>query len=263
MTPMDKQHLLTWRGTGLTDIGRTRSTNQDAFLVDDQLGLWIVADGMGGRAGGDVASQTAIASMKACFQAGRISDQTDPDATDGTIMMLRRAVEAGHETIRTKARTHPELEGMGSTVVALCLLPGQPREATCVHIGDSRAYLLRGDSLTQLTRDHSLVGEYVARGLVSPEEALTHPQRHLITRALGIEGQAEPDLASLTLQEGDLILLCTDGLTKALDDKEILKTLLRGGQSPEAVCGELVDAANQRGGKDNITVLVIYEEASS
>ncbi len=260
---MNKRDLLAWRGTGLTDIGRVRRTNQDAFLIEDQLGLWIVADGMGGRAGGDVASRIAIESMKACFQAGRSSDQTDPDATDGTVMMLRRAVEAGHEAIRTKARTHPELEGMGSTVVALCLLPGQPREATCVHIGDSRAYLLRGDSLTQLTRDHSLVEEYVARGLVSPQESLTHPQRHLITRALGIEGRAEPDLASLTLQEGDLILLCTDGLTKALDDGEILKTLLRARESPEAACRALVDAANQQDGTDNITVLLIDQEATS
>jgi len=226
--------------------------------VENALRFWVVADGMGGYAGGEIASRVSVETI-ASYLHGHV-------ATHGHLNnhedLLRQSIEVAHAAIRSEARDRPELRRMGTTLVALCLFPGPPAVATLAHVGDSRAYLLRGRTLTQLTRDHSLMQDYVSRGMLSVQEALTHPQRHVLTRALGIEGQAEPDVAAHTLQDGDQILLCTDGLTMMLADWEILDALLRTGSSPETACRALVEAANRRGGKDNITAVLVRQDIS-
>lgn len=247
---------LAWRGAGLTDIGRVRPSNQDAFAVLNDLGLWIVADGMGGHAGGDVASRLAVesiteqvrrhASTDSSYQAGQARSET----------LLCQLIEAAHQTIRKKSFEHPHLRGMGTTIVVLGISSGPTPRMILAHVGDSRAYLLRAHALTQLTQDHSLVEEHVRSGLLSPQEAATHPLRHVLTRALGIGETIEPDTSTHMFQPDDLILLCTDGLTKMLDDGQIADTLLHAGRSPEAACLALVEEANRRGGEDNVTVVV-------
>jgi serine/threonine protein phosphatase PrpC len=245
-----------WQGTGLTDVGKVRLTNQDAFAVLDGIRLWIVADGMSGYGGGEIASRLAVATLTSVFQDGRAQEAGSDDRKD----FLREGIVAAHQAIRSEARGRPELRRMGTTVVAVMLTPGPPDVLTVAHVGDSRAYLVRGRGLTQLTQDHTAVRDYVRRGLLSEEEALTHPERHVLMRALGVEGQAEPDLSLHELREGDQILLCTDGLTAMLADWEILDTILRVGSPAEAVCRALIDAANRRGGRDNITVVLLRQE---
>lgn len=245
-----------WRGTGLTDTGKVRLNNQDAFAVRDDLRLWIVADGMSGYGGGEVASRLAVTTVTAFLEDGRAEKLGTDDRKD----LLRDGIEAAHQTIRSKARERPELRRMGTTLVAVMVAPGPPDVALVAYVGDSRAYLVRGKKLTQLTQDHTVVRDYVRRGLLSEEEALTHPERHVLMRALGINGQAESDVAVRELHEDDQILLCTDGLTTMLADWEILDTVLRVGSPVEAVCRALIDAANRRGGRDNITVVLVRRQ---
>lgn len=173
-----------------------------------------------------------------------------------TETQLRQLTETAHHTIRKHAFEHPHLGGMGTTIVVLTIPSGSIPRLSLAYVGDSRAYLLRAGALLQLTQDHSLVEEHVRSGRLSPEDAATHPLRHVLTRALGIEGVVEPDSSTHRLEPDDLILLCTDGLTKMLHDGQIAETLLRAGRSPEAACLALVEAANRRGGEDNVTVVV-------
>ena len=249
-----------WRGTGITHAGRVRQTNQDAFAVEDRLRLWVVADGMGGRAGGDIASQVAVKTIVGCFQP---SAENAEQTIEAASTALRRAIEAGDMAIRTETDAHPDLKGMGTTIVALVLSQASQEKAIVAHVGDSRAYLLRAKRLTPLTEDHSLVEDYLRQGLISRADALIHPQRHIVTRALGIEGQAEPESSVHLIERDDIFLLCTDGLTKMLEDDEILETILASGKSAEAACSSLVTAANERGGSDNITVLIVRDEQAA
>jgi len=247
---------LTWRGAGLTDIGRVRASNQDGFAVLNDVGLWIVADGMGGHAGGDVASRLAVESITEQVRRHAGTDSLSQARQAWTETQLRQLIEAAHHTIRNNAFEHPHLGGMGTTVVVLSIPSGSIPRLSLAHVGDSRAYLLRAGTLFQLTQDHSLVEEHVRSGRLSRQDAATHPLRHVLTRALGIEDAVEPDSSTHQLQPDDLILLCTDGLTKMLDDGRIADTLLYTGRSPEAACLALVEEANRRGGEDNVTVVV-------
>ncbi|MGH7164541.1 MAG: Stp1/IreP family PP2C-type Ser/Thr phosphatase [Nitrospiraceae bacterium] len=251
---------MSWHGTGLTNVGQVRPSNQDAYAVDNDLQLWIVADGMGGHPGGDVASRSAVEALTASIRAeARMKAQGGLNATDPahSETELRRAVTASNRAIRHLAVQRSELAGMGTTVVALRIACGPIAQATIAHIGDSRAYLLRGRTLTPVTRDHSLVEDHVRVGLLSPEEALVHPLRHVLTRALGTDPQVEADLCTFILEPSDLFLLCSDGLTKMLDDAHIVEVLLRANRSPELACRALIQAANDRGGVDNTTVVVV------
>jgi serine/threonine protein phosphatase PrpC len=247
-----------WRGTGITDIGKVRRSNQDAFAVDDDLGLWVVADGMGGHSGGAEASHIAVSSLMNYLKNGPSESRSDYSDNDA---LLRRAVQEADSAIRDKALMYPELTGMGTTVVLLHLLPASPMELRVAHVGDSRAYLLRGDDLSRLTRDHSLMEDLVSRGLLSREEAAAHPRRNVLTRAIGIEGMAMPDISRHTLHAEDLLLLCTDGLTGMLNDLDIRDTLTEAARSPDLACKLLVDKANARGGKDNVTVVIVTRKA--
>ncbi|WP_447972693.1 Stp1/IreP family PP2C-type Ser/Thr phosphatase [Nitrospira sp. Kam-Ns4a] len=238
-----------WTGTGLSDLGKVREENEDAVLVLDELGLWLVADGMGGHPGGDVASRLAVRAVADFMKRAGLS----PSSREAE-PLLRKAIQHANDAVREESRTRPDLSGMGTTLVALHI---NHEEAVLAHVGDSRAYLLRDRSLRPLTHDHSFVEEQMRLGLLTAEEARRHPYRHMLTRAVGIEPQVEPDTLSLPLEPDDCLLLCTDGLTKMLEDSEILDTLEKASSAPERACRALVEAANRRGGPDNITVVVV------
>ncbi len=229
-----------------TDVGLVRSNNQDQFLVSP--GLYAVADGMGGHAAGEVASLTAIKALQAAFAA---SGEHSAEA-------LESAAKAANRAVWEQARTNRGMLGMGTTLVALAVVEhGDGTNALAVaHIGDSRLYLLREGALRQVTVDHSLVQELVDDGQISPAQAAVHPQRHVLTRALGVEPTVEVDLIDVTPRHGDRYLLCSDGLPREAADEQIAAVLARFSDPSEAA-KELVTLANERGGSDNITAVVV------
>lgn len=229
-----------------TDVGRRRSANEDSFALAPQLGLYLVADGMGGHTAGQLASRLAT---RGCVAALRELAGSRASLTE----KLRACVEAANREIYETAQAKPELTGMGTTLVAL--LAGAGRIALA-HVGDSRAYLIRAGGIRRLTDDHSLVAELVRRQEISEESARGHPHRHVLTRALGVRRNVEPDLAELTPALGDAVVLCSDGLTTHVDDAEIAAVAAKE-RDVEAVCARLVDLANARGGEDNVTVALV------
>jgi protein phosphatase len=207
--------------------------------------LFIVADGMGGHRGGEIASKLAVDTVIASFYA---SDEKTPVAA------FKKAFSEANRVIIEKSREDVALFGMGTTCTALAIRPG---EAYFAHVGDSRAYILRGGELKQVTEDHSLVGEMVRSGIISDEDAKVHPRRNVITRSLGTHEELETDTpdSPLPLIDGDVFLLCSDGLTSLVDEEEL--EVVVGANSPREACDRLVELANAKGGKDNITVQVI------
>lgn len=222
-----------------TDVGRTRQVNEDAYL--EHHPLFVIADGMGGHVAGDVASATAIETIQQGW-----NGSSDIESITSMIKQANRA-------IFEKARTDPNLSGMGTTCTAV-LLDGSA--AHVAHVGDSRAYLFRDGELSQVTEDHTVVGRMEREGKLTAEEAHRHPHRNIITRALGIEDDVEVDTWELELVEGDRLVICSDGLNSMLDDTQIRETLLTGEDATTAA-RSLVDAANNAGGEDNITVIVL------
>jgi PPM family protein phosphatase len=222
-----------------TDVGRVRDGNEDAYLVDRAMGLVAVADGMGGHRAGEVASATALEALRAAITSGR---------------PLRESIEDANEAVFTKSLTDAELRGMGTTLTAATLVTGGI--LLVGHVGDSRAYLLRDGELRQVTEDHSLVEELVREGRLTADEAAVHPQRSIITRALGVDASVEVDVYPIELAPGDRFLLCSDGLTGMVQFDDIAATLRRE-SDPERAASHLVDAANHAGGEDNITVVVV------
>ncbi len=237
---------------GLTDVGRCREANEDEFLVDDQLGLYAVADGMGGHAAGEVASQIAIETLaEALRDSGWSRDKTDCEQARER---LAAAVHRANEKICQTVTTRNEWRGMGTTVVALLACGGR---AVIGHVGDSRAYLLRGGEFRRLTSDHSWVAEQVRMGLLSDDDAQRHPMRNIVTRALGNRLDVVAEFTSEAFQRGDVFLLCSDGLNTMLSDEEIGQVLTEHANDPEGASRRLVEAANARGGEDNTTVIVL------
>jgi protein phosphatase len=236
-----------------TDVGLRRSVNEDCFALAADLGLYLVADGMGGHTAGQLASRLATAGT---VEALRKVAGTDASLTE----KLRYCVAAANRSVFDTAQAKPELAGMGTTLVAV--LAGTGRVALA-HVGDSRAYLIRAGRIRQLTDDHSLVAELVRRNEITPVAARGHPHRHVLTRALGVRRVVEADLAELTPAEGDVIVLCSDGLTGLVDDGEIAAEVAREARDGnlDEVCGRLVDMANERGGEDNITVALVRWQA--
>ena len=226
-----------------TDVGLRRRGNEDRFVVDAQLGLSLVADGMGGHSAGQVASSLAASSVVASLHERKGGEATPAEK-------LRGAIEDANRAIYSAARQRQEYSGMGTTVVALLVEDGR---AAIAHVGDSRAYRVRRGRIRQLTDDHSIVGELLRRHEISADDAREHPHRHVLTRALGVRGHVQPDLAELTLSPGDVFVLCSDGLTNHIEDHEIAK-LVEETSDLEGCCGALIDLANRRGGEDNITV---------
>lgn len=246
--------MMQWYGVGASHQGFVRPTNQDAFLVNTELQLWAVADGMGGHPGGDVASRLVINTI-----AGKAVEKADllQNPPDHVEPVMRDMVEFAHQAILDHTRRRPELTGMGTTLTLLHISSQPFPVATIMNEGDSRAYLLRDHALRQLTRDHSMVEEYVQQGLLSAAQALHHPQRHVLSRAVGLGPHSDVDVVIQRLEPGDLILLCTDGLTKMVQDEQIESTMNGFTQDLEALCGALFTAALDAGGIDNITAVVI------
>ena len=249
-----------WTGTGLTNQGRVRSANQDAYDVLNERSFWLVADGMGGRVGGEVASRIAVESVVKSL-IGEAPGQT-ACAKDAETMsqLLRDAVQKANRGIRAEAVRRPQLLGMGTTLVVLAIVPEPRATAVIANIGDSRAYLLRNGTLMPLTKDHSVVEESIRTGLLSEAEASVHPLRHVLTRALGTELEVEPDITVWPLDSDDVLLLCSDGLTKMVRDSRIRETLAAYRQTPVEACEMLIDAANEAGGDDNVTVVMVRND---
>jgi PPM family protein phosphatase len=222
-----------------TDVGRVRDGNEDAYLVDDAMGLVAVADGMGGHRAGEVASATALEALRAAITGGR---------------PLRESMEAANEAVFNKSLTDTSLRGMGTTLTAATQVTGGT--VLVGHVGDSRAYLLHDGELHQVTVDHSLVEELVREGRLTADEAAVHPQRSIITRALGVDESVEVDVYAVELVPGDRLLLCSDGLTGMVQAETIAATLRRE-DDPTRAAAQLIDAANSAGGEDNITVVVV------
>ena len=222
-----------------SDVGRGRAANEDAFLIDDDRRLYAVADGMGGHRAGEVASATAIESLRNAFNTGRRLDE---------------AVEEANAAVFAKASANLNMRGMGTTLTAATIV--DDRTALLGHVGDSRAYLMRDGGVTRVTADHSLVEQLVREGRISPEEAANHPQRAIITRALGIDADVDVDTYRIDLRPGDRLLLCSDGLTNMVSDDGIAGALRRH-SDPQRAAEALVDMANEAGGDDNITVVVL------
>lgn len=226
----------------LSDAGLVRDQNEDSVFpppgygeADDAI-VVAVADGMGGHAGGEIASRTAI----------------DTAASVGGSPLVR--VQAANLAVRDAASRRPRLIGMGTTLTVLVLDPSG--SADLAHVGDSRAYLFRGGTLTRVTNDHSYVAEMMAAGRMTPEEAEVHPYRSVVTRAVGLDQAVDVDTFHFTVTNGDRILLCSDGLTNMIEEPAIAETLA-GEHSAAATAQALVDAANESGGADNITVAVV------
>ena len=233
-----------------TDVGMRRSANEDRYALAPELGLFLVADGMGGHSAGQVASQ--LASEGALEAVGALDGGSLPMTE-----RLRHAVEIANRRIFVTAMAKPELSGMGTTLVAI--LATRDRVALA-HVGDSRAYLVRRGQIRCLTDDHSLVGELLRRRQIDERAARQHPHRHVLTRAVGVRRAVQPDLAELTPVAGDLYLMCSDGLTTHVGDPEIAE-IVAAADGPQAACDALVARANECGGEDNITVVVVrYDE---
>jgi PPM family protein phosphatase len=225
--------------TALTDVGRVRAANEDSFVIDDTAGVFAVADGMGGHQAGEVASATAIDALRTGLADGRPIDEAIVDANTAVV---------------ARASEDPGLRGMGTTLTAAVV--GDDQVLVIGHVGDSRAYLLRAGDLERLTADHSVVAELIAAGQLTEAEAEIDPRRAMITRALGIDVDVEVDVIPVALTVGDRLLFCSDGLTTMLRDDAIAEVLRTQADRARAA-QELVEAANDAGGVDNITVLLV------
>ncbi len=273
---------------GLTDVGREREHNEDAifYLVvrdarDEPLGLFIVADGVGGQLAGELASQWAVAAVRDALRdlfAPPDKFQTQPSDTQRTPLLksaqtdaarrsppddslrdrVLNAVQTGNLSVFGLTRQRPEEAGNAGTTLTMALVHGQ--QAVIANVGDSRTYLLRGGEVRQITRDHSLIAGLVESGSVKPEDAFTHPARNVIVRSLGRDPEVDIDLFEETLRAGDTLLLCSDGLWEMVHDDRAIASIVRGASTPMAACRDLIVAANAAGGMDNISAIVVRVE---
>ncbi|MDX1660004.1 MAG: Stp1/IreP family PP2C-type Ser/Thr phosphatase [Nitriliruptorales bacterium] len=234
-----------------SDTGQIRQANEDSFYVGETVHA--VADGMGGHLAGEVASQMALEPVRG------LDGKVFPDPSKAT-EALREAIKTANQNVSSRADDDARFRGMGTTLTAVLL---ENRRLHLGHVGDSRAYLLRDGELSQLTDDHTLVQHLIDEGQITEEEAQTHPQRSIITRAIGVAPSVEVDTMTLDLQEGDLVLLCSDGLTGVVDDDDI-KDRIADDEDDEDTVRHLIEMANEAGGPDNITVLLLrYGEPNS
>ncbi len=241
-----------------SDRGLKRPGNEDQFCVDSELGLYVVCDGMGGQSSGDVASQLAVDAIQKHYCGAsqdpnlRTNGFYDPTFLPQT-NQLASAIRHANHIIHREAQGQPRYLGMGTTVVS-ALLKGQI--VSVAHVGDSRLYLIRGDSIDPLTADHSLVMDQVREGLLTEEQAAHSPQKHILTRALGIEPAVEVELGEVPVISGDILLLCSDGLTRMVQPQDILRAVRRSADLQTA-SEHLIEMANAGGGEDNTTVVLI------
>jgi len=247
----------------LTDVGRKRKGNEDSLFVNAEQRLFVVADGMGGHAAGEVASKIAVDSINefVCLTGGD-QEITWPFGLDENISYdgnrLKTSIRYANRKVLDATKEKSEYEGMATTVAAV-LVDGDT--ANLAHVGDSRVYLFRDGSMTQLTSDHSWVNEQIQSGIISADQARRHPLRNVVTRALGGKPDLAVDIQVQTMASGDILLLCSDGLTTMLPDEDIAETIASAGGDIQDAAKSLVAEANDRGGEDNITVLLLkFEE---
>ena len=238
---------------GATHVGRVRTSNQDSFVTDSDLKLYVVADGMGGHAGGEIASNLCISVVLSHVREHRpthnagIRQHPDPKISN----LLASAINHASTKIYERALEEPSLRGMGTTATAVQIVDDY---AYVAHVGDSRCYLVRRGFIYQVTNDHSLVSEQVRAGLLTKEEADLHHLRNVITRSVGYQEEEDVDTTSLALENNDMLLLCSDGLHGKVSDKEI-SLMLRNHET--AAVPQLISLANERGGEDNVTVIIL------
>ncbi len=248
---------------GLTDVGKKRKHNEDAYALDPAEGFFVVADGMGGHAAGEVAAKITVETIGEFIAATRQKEEaTWPFKYNHELHFnsnrLAVAIEKANERVMAAVAAQPWLKGMGTTVVAGLL---NEKILSLAHVGDSRAYLFRDGELMRLTDDHSWVHEQVAAGILTEEEAKTHPLKNVVTRALGGGPSVSPDLREMEFKKGDGFLFCSDGLTTMLSDEEIRESVAASAdKGAEELCQSLVDLANEKGGVDNITVVFVRIE---
>ena len=246
----------------LTDVGRKRKGNEDSLFVNPEQRLFVVADGMGGHAAGEVASKVAVDSINefVCLTAGD-QEITWPYGLDESMSYdgnrLMTAVRYANRKVLEAMKEKAEYEGMATTVAAVLVDGDTGDTANLAHVGDSRVYLYRDGALSQLTSDHSWVNEQIQNGVISADQARSHPLRNVVTRALGGKPDLAVDMQVQKMRHGDLLLLCSDGLTTMVADEEIARVIAEAGAEVERTAENLVDEANGRGGEDNITVLLI------
>lgn len=241
---------------GHSDVGKVRRRNEDSYAVFPDLGIAVVADGMGGHPGGDVASRIAAeAAAEALADAVREGTAED-DFAERFREVMREAILMAHGDIREEGRANPELEGMGTTLTAMVVEPGTG-SWIIGHVGDSRAYRLREGELHQLTRDDTWVQDQIDRGDMRPESARLSPYAHLLSQCVGLEDEPTPQILDGSSRVGDAYLLCTDGLVGMLDDHQVARILENGGTEPGDSLKALIEGANEAGGNDNITAALI------
>jgi PPM family protein phosphatase len=242
--------VLHYVAAAVTDKGRKRPSNEDSYALSLEDGAYLVCDGMGGAAAGEIASSIAVEEAMRSLTA-RLSDESS-----SVRMAAEEAVNDANEAIFSRAQRNPRLSGMGTTLVGLLV---RERRVWVVNVGDSRCYRLRGRRLEQLTHDHSWVDEQVRMGLMSASEAQHSQFRNVITRALGTQSSVAADIEELESEPGDLFMLCSDGLTRELNDS-LIESLLSLDLPVEELCARLVNAAKRAGGHDNITCVLVRAE---
>jgi len=256
---------MSYGSAGLSDVGRKRTSNEDSFAIDSRNNLYIVADGMGGHAAGEVASRLAVESIERhisgsdprkepTFPASMRSLTREEEALPIPARRVLTSIRLANQEIVRSVRKDRSMRGMGTTVVIALI---QDDRAYIGSVGDSRVYLMRGAAMRQLTSDHTFVNEQVMAGAISAEEARRHPARNILTRAVGSQEEVEADLIEQDLQNGDILLLCSDGLTSMAEDTEIHDALKTAPSSLDTGCKNLVDLANSHGGDDNVTVVLV------
>ena len=229
-----------------TDPGKVRHNNEDRVVVDCELGLLMVADGMGGHQGGETASEIAVTTISSYLRERLIPGGNPED-------VIRLGIERADLEIRRQASENPDLRGMGTTLVlAIC----NARNILIAHVGDSRAYLLHEGQLSRLTEDHSLIEQMIIRGEITPKEARRHRLRNIVTRSLGNQDDAEPEVQRVSWSLGDFLMLCSDGLSNMLEGSRLRELIVEGGRDLSRTCSRLVEAANHKGGTDNISVIL-------
>jgi len=242
---------------GLSDVGMHRTHNEDTIGSDPQLGLAVLADGMGGYKAGEVASAIAVNLVIEEVRQGvhRIGRSEVDDATGlyRETLLLKEAIDKANRTIHQTAKSQPQCKGMGTTLVSVLFYDDR---MTVGHVGDSRLYRMRGDVFEQITVDHSLLQELVDKGFYTPDQARESLNKNLVTRAVGIEEEVKPDLQEEPVEPGDTFLLCSDGLSDLVTDGEMHSTLKEYGHNLEEAASVLVRMANENGGKDNVSVIL-------
>lgn len=257
------------RSIGRSDIGLVRKVNEDDFLCLKlnelmqveipavEMYLCIVADGMGGRKAGEVASSMAVHEIVEYIKEKHLNVLIEENINEDKVFeLIRDGIHYSNDKIYKKSLLNSECVGMGTTLSMILI---RQNYLYYGHVGDSRIYLIRKNEITRLTEDHSLVAELVKQGTIKPEEANSHPQKNIITRALGTEYSIEVDLGKQSIETGDYVLLCTDGLSNLVEDDEIMNTVLTA-PTVEQACDSLIQKARDNGGYDNITVVVIHND---